>query len=341
MSDAGQGVSQGGLWAIIWTLSGASTILLAGRLLIRSIILKSFHLDDLFGFLAWALMIACMIISSIEVPISYRYSSIIIGESPMPSLDEFADMTITIRKYNVASSTLFWTSLYCVKVSFMLLYRVVLGISGMYKGAWLGCMIYIVLCYGTCLIGVFGQCGDSRNLFTYEQCMTPYVASLDLKLLWVDFFCNTSSDLILVIFPLPMIWRLNMRTKQKLAVSGVFGLAIITIAFEVVRTVKLYQFTTYLTNLYSYLELLISVLISMLPSYRFLISASDKDREYRRLFWTRVTMRSYHSDSSGYSMDDYRARSGVGESQRRLNTAVLNATTKMGDELATLPKNIV
>ncbi|KAI2618343.1 hypothetical protein GGR54DRAFT_605112 [Hypoxylon sp. NC1633] len=316
MSDAGQGVSQEGLLAIIWTLAGVSTLLFAGRLVIRSIILKSFHLDDIFGFLAWALMIACMIVSSVEAPLSYHYSSIFIGESPMPPPDDFAFMTITIRKFNVASSMLFWTSLFCVKMSFMLLYRMVLGVSGLYKGAWLGCMIYIVLCYGTCLIGVFGQCGDSSNLFTYEQCMTPYVASLDAKLIWVDFFCNVSSDLILVIFPLPMIWRLHMRTKQKLALSGIFSLAIITIAFETVRTVKLYEFTTYLTNLYSYLELLITVLISMLPSYRFLVSPSDKDREYRRLFWTRVTMRSYHSGSSGYSMDSYERRRGADESQR-------------------------
>ena len=29
-----------------------------------------------------------------------------------------------------------------------------------------------------------------------EQCSTPYVAALDGKLIWVDFFFNVSSDLI-------------------------------------------------------------------------------------------------------------------------------------------------
>ncbi|KAI0169215.1 hypothetical protein GGR52DRAFT_554218 [Hypoxylon sp. FL1284] len=322
MPDAGQGVSQGGLLAIIWTLAGVSTLLFAGRLLIRSIILKSFHLDDLFGFLSWALMIACMIVSSIEVPISYRFSSIQIKESPKPPEDEFEAMKITVAKFNTSSATLFWTSLYCVKISFMLLYKMVLGVNGTYRRAWMACLVYIVLCYATCLIGVFAECGPVRNLFNPEQCATFYVKSLDQKFIWLDFFCNVSSDLILVIFPLPMIWRLQMRTKQKLALTGIFGLAAITIAFETVRTVKLHQVSFYLTNLYSYLELLISVLVSMLPSYRFLVSASDKDREYRRLFWTRLTMRSYHSGFSGYSMHDLRVRSDAGESHQNEDTTI-------------------
>lgn len=117
---------------------------------------------------------------------------------------------------------------------------------------------------------------------------------------------------------MPLIWNLQMRLTQKLAVSSLCGLAIITIAFETARSVKLYQLSSALTYLYSYLELIISVLVSMLPSYRFLISLADKDQEYRRLFWSRITMRSYHSGSSGYSMNSYH-RSHTTESARAIN----------------------
>ncbi|OTA57164.1 hypothetical protein K449DRAFT_437440 [Hypoxylon sp. EC38] len=305
MSDAGQGISPGGLLAVIWTFSGVSTVLLAGRLLIRIIILKSFHLDDMFGALAWFFMIICMICSTLEMPLSYRFSSIIIGESPTPPAAELRDMTITLRRWNVASQMLFWTSLFCVKFSFMFLYRIIFGGRGQYNRVWVGAMVYIVLCYGCCLIDVYGQCGSARYLFSYEQCATPYVALLQSRIIWVAYFFNMSSDLVVVGLPMPVIWRLHIPTKQKIAVSAICSLAIITIAFETVRTVKLYQENSNLTNLYSYLELLISVLISMLPSYRFLISTTDKDREYRHLLWTRLTMRSYHSDLSGYSMQNY------------------------------------
>ncbi|KAI2777390.1 hypothetical protein F4815DRAFT_481240 [Daldinia loculata] len=305
MSEAGQGISSEGLLVVIWTLASISTVLLAGRLLIRSIVLKSFHLDDMFGAISWLLMMLVMIIATVELPLSYQYSSILIGESPAPPESELENMAIRLRKWDVASETCFWTSLFCVKLSFMFLYKIAFCPRNKYNRVWSWSLIYIVLCYGTCLIGVYGQCGDAINLFSYEECITPYVALLQSRLVWVDYFFNVTSDIVVIALPMPVIWRLNMGTKQKLALSAICSLAMITIAFETVRSVKLHQLDSHLTNLYSYLELLVSVLISQLPSYRFLISPSEKDREYRRLFWSRVTMRSYHSGFSGYSMQNF------------------------------------
>ncbi|KAK9418795.1 hypothetical protein SUNI508_07815 [Seiridium unicorne] len=318
-SDAGQGITQAGLLAVIWVFVTLSTLLLAGRLLIRSILLKSFNSDDAFGALSWFFMLVCMICATVELPLSYHFTSIIIGETPMPSPDELADLTITSRRWTVADQTFFWTSLFCVKFSFMFLYKMVLGSHSKYRTAWYFGIAYITASYGICLIGVFGQCGDAQNLFKYEECMTPYVALLDSRVIWVVWFFNVSSDLIVILLPMPVIWNLNMRFKQKLAVSSICGLAGITIAFETVRSVKLYQTNFNLTNLYSYLELLITVVIGMLPSYRFMVGNTDKDREYRHLFWTHVTFRSRGSSQhSGYSMHSY-DRSRNTESARNIN----------------------
>ncbi|KAH9905785.1 hypothetical protein F4778DRAFT_802225 [Xylariomycetidae sp. FL2044] len=320
-SDAGQGISPGGLLAVLWVLTGVTIVLFCGRLLIRSIILKSFHLDDVFSALAWFLMLVGIICATIMNPKVYEFSLILIGETPTPSPAELASKAITLRKWNVSIQTLFWTTLCSVKLSFMFLYRVVLrmGFRGRYRVVWGAALTYVVLCYGISLIAVFGQCGDVRNLFTYEQCMTPYVAALVSRLIWVSYFFNVSSDIVVMVLPMPLIWGLNMPTSQKLAVSGLCSLALVTIAFDTLRSVKIYQLSSALTYLYSYIELIISVLISMLPSYRFMISPSDKDREYRRLFWTRITMRSIHSNSSGYSMHSYDRRSAAAESARAIN----------------------
>lgn len=119
---------------------------------------------------------------------------------------------------------------------------------------------------------------------------------------------------------MPIIWRLHMPVPQKLAVSGISSLVMITIAFETVRTVKIYQVDPHLTNLYSYLELLVSVIVGMLPSYRFMVSPAEKDREYRRRFCSRVTMRSGRSEAS-IAMQRYRdnQESRKTEASRRIN----------------------
>ncbi|KAI0108148.1 hypothetical protein F4814DRAFT_441708 [Daldinia grandis] len=299
MSEAGQGISSKGLLAVMWTLAGVSTVLLVGRLLIRGIALKSFHLDDMFGAISWFLMTITMIIATIELPHSYQYSSILIGESPAPPESELANMAIRLRRWDLAAETCFWTSLLSVKLSFMFLYKAVFcPHEKKFNRVWLWGLIYIVLCYGICLIGVFGQCGDATNLFSYDQCRTPYVALLNSRIVWVGYFFSVTSDIVVIALPMPMIWRLNMGIKQKLALSAICSLAVISIAFETLRSVKLHQLDIHLTYLYSYLELLVSVLVSQLPSYRFLVSPSTKDREYRRLLWSRVTM-SCHSGILG------------------------------------------
>ncbi|KAI0482648.1 hypothetical protein GGR56DRAFT_200308 [Xylariaceae sp. FL0804] len=240
-------------------------------------------------------MLVAVICATIQTPESYRLSAILVGDSEATYPDEVAYLTVNTRRWNVAVQTVFWTSLYCVKFSFMFLYRTVLrGIAGpKYKAIWVAASIYIILCYGLCLLGVYGQCGDARYLFTYEQCMTPYAMSLYRPIVWISFTFNVTSDFVVILLPMPLIWSLNMRTTQKLAISGLCSLALITVAFETVRS---------------------------LPSYRFLISPSDKDREYRRLFWTRITMRSFPSNSSGYSMQNYSLRAVNTETARAINT---------------------
>lgn len=318
MSDAGQGIPPDGFLAVIWVLAGVSTVLFFGRLLVRGILLRSFHADDVFSALAWFSMLVAIILATVSNPLNYKSSSILVGETPKPSEEELANITITLRKWNVAAETFFWIGLYCVKLSFMFLYRLIFP---QYRIVWTLITVYIILSFGACLIGVYGQCGSASHLFSYDQCRTPYVAALDGKLIWVDFVLNVTTDLALFIFPLPMIWRLNMHTKQKLAVTAICSLALITIAFEIVRTVKLYTEDFALTSLYGYLELLVSVLVSMLPSYRFLVSPADKDREYRRLLWTRITMRSNLSCSSGYSMNNMR-RGQENQSQQAINELI-------------------
>ncbi|KAI0443875.1 hypothetical protein F4803DRAFT_573979 [Xylaria telfairii] len=293
--------------AVVWTLTAVTTVLFVGRLIIRSTALKSFHLDDAFSAAAWLFMIIAIILATVATPLNYEFGSILVGESPTPSPATLARIAIALRKLNIPAEFLFWTALHCVKLSFMFLYRLVFGSRHEYRHSWTIAVIYIIVSYGVCLAGVFGQCGNVRNLFSYEECMTPSVAHLDFRLIWIQYFFNITSDFIVIILPLPIIWRLVMATEQKLAVTGICGLAIITIAFDTLRTVKLYSENFALTGLYSYLELVVAVLTSMLPSYRFLVSSPDKGAGDLRGFLTRIT-RSRSSNSSGYSMNNANSR---------------------------------
>lgn len=171
-------------------------MLVIARVLIRTVLMKSFHLDDLFSFSAYILLVITMILATIANPLNYEVSAITVGESPMPDLSTYEELIIRLRKWNVAGQMLFWTALYCVKLSFMFLYKYVLGSNSRLIRFWYAALAYIICCYGICLIGVFGQCGNASYLWTIQQCSTTYVAELDAKIIWVDWFFNVSSDLV-------------------------------------------------------------------------------------------------------------------------------------------------
>ena len=125
-----------------------------------------YHSDDVFSLLAWLFMVICLVIATLANPLLYQVSAVIVGEvPPPPSMEDLEEKMITLRRWNVAAQTLFWTSLYCVKLAFLFFYRLLIANDAKYKRVWLGGVVYVVVCYGLCLVGVFGQCGDVRNLF--------------------------------------------------------------------------------------------------------------------------------------------------------------------------------
>lgn len=85
--------------------------------------------------------------------------------------------------------------------------------------------------------------------------------------------------------PIPMLWRLQMGRSQKVAVMIVFLLALVTLAFDILRIVETFisgaQFT-FLTLLYTSLETEIAVIMFALPTYRLLILGNGKGKATRR-----------------------------------------------------------
>ena len=81
--------------------------------------------------------------------------------------------------------------------------------------------------------------------------------------------------------PLPLLWRLNMPVRQKLAITAAFSLALITIAMDILRLVKTENALPEVTWLYTSLETEVAVIVASLPAFSFLVSESAGSRERR------------------------------------------------------------
>lgn len=58
---------------------------------------------------------------------------------------------------------------------------------------------------------------------------------------------NIFDDLLTTIVPMPLIWRLKLRTRQRIAVISIFGLGIIA---DIVGAVRTYYVWTMIYNSY-------------------------------------------------------------------------------------------
>ena len=79
-----------------------------------------------------------------------------------------------------------------------------------------------------------------------------------------------------MILPLPLLWRLNMPIRQKIAVTAVFSLALVTIAMEILRLVETERALPEVTWLYTSLETEVAVVVASLPAFSFLVSDTER-----------------------------------------------------------------
>lgn len=95
--------------------------------------------------------------------------------------------------------------------------------------------------------------------------------------------------------PLPLLWRLNMPVRQKIAITAVFSLALVTIAMEILRLVETENALPEVTWLYTSLETEVAVIVASLPAFSFLVSDSEGNREKRSRLKNSLSLHSKNS----------------------------------------------
>ncbi|KAG5781566.1 hypothetical protein H9Q73_004759 [Fusarium xylarioides] len=129
--------------------------------------------------------------------------------------------TTAFYKCTYIAAFFYKEGLFWAKMTFLLLYYKIVTLS-YWRSAYLGAIMVVVL-WNICQILIFFlQCAPleavwNRNL--RMKCVTNR-----LELAYVCAGINILTDLVVAILPLPVIWRLNLRRSQKVALSVVFGL---------------------------------------------------------------------------------------------------------------------
>ncbi|MCJ1300583.1 hypothetical protein MMC08_003380 [Hypocenomyce scalaris] len=176
--------------------------------------------------------------------------------------------------WNVVSYTAYMIAMGFIKLSILLLYLKLLA-----PGMGLRWAVYALIAFvamyttATTLSLLFG-CSPIAKLYHSSSpgtCINLTVHS------YAQSGLNITSDVLIMLIPVPMVWRLQMKTKFKLGVVGIFATGIVVTVLSIVRLVSLY-WSEYQTDdgtweqgratILSIVEVNLAIIASCMPAFK-------------------------------------------------------------------------
>ena len=145
-------------------------ILTVGRYAIRLKTLKTFKADDYIHGLALLFLIGYVSVFTVMFPLIYSLDLWKAGLGGKPSDSD-------LRRYfhlDIAVSLLFWVTIYLVKLTFLLFYRLLFGISETFMRVWWTVCAFTVVTFLANFSSVFWVCEAPRHLFVIGSCTSTY-----------------------------------------------------------------------------------------------------------------------------------------------------------------------
>ncbi|BCS21573.1 uncharacterized protein APUU_22005S [Aspergillus puulaauensis] len=305
MSDPDADANRGWiLHAVAWPLLGICIILMVLRLWVRLRILRSWGWDD--ATILLALVKAA--INTILVIISVAYGA---GRHMVQLTEHQKSMAM---KYQILSQGFHVTSTNWGKVSVALfLIRIIGGVNN-HKALLYTLIVVMTLINAGGVFTIYAQCIPTRKLWNFDMqeghCWPP---GTQQKYAFFQGSVSALTDLILAIYPLFTIRRLQMAIKVKVGLGIVLSLGIVAMVAAIIKTTHLAGLTSYedyswktvnLTiwvTLEQYLIILAACIPALTPLFNIIVRHRSSKRSKSTTHELAGTMRAAHLKSKSKS----------------------------------------
>ncbi|KAL8724255.1 MAG: hypothetical protein Q9181_006909, partial [Wetmoreana brouardii] len=268
--------------ALLWTLTAVAILLSAGRFAIRYATAARFYWDDASHLLSVLLLIGLASAYTTGFPYSARIARIgLKQEKAPPPTDPFYHKYLQLR---LTVTLLVFMVLWSVKATFLIFYRLLFDVSRTFIRFWWAAVALTFATFWVCIGSTFTLCGSASDLYNFKKCSSPK-ALHDIRATY-KYWCamNVSTDLVVMILPLFMLYGLQLRNAQKVVLAGVFSLGFVVAIVDILRTVESLNNGTFSgVALWSSLEVTVAVIVGSLPLYRALITSKGRQSLLSRL----------------------------------------------------------
>ncbi|KAL4781101.1 hypothetical protein BJX76DRAFT_363881 [Aspergillus varians] len=204
-----------------------STIAVILRLLCRKITRTKLFLDDY------------LIIGALIFEYGISFAGIVLLYHGLGRHIQFIppDELVVYMKTLASGSFLYPACIACVKLSILAFYKRLFPIRPMLLAVNIVASIVILWCVGVCLIGAV-TCIPFRKL--WEPSLPG--GCIDLAKFYYGLqIPNIVTDAVILVMPLRIVWNLQIPKLQKVLLTGIFMLGLLTLIFDIIRLITLIE----------------------------------------------------------------------------------------------------
>ncbi|KAL8708933.1 MAG: hypothetical protein Q9220_006265 [cf. Caloplaca sp. 1 TL-2023] len=272
-----------------------ATCFTVARLGIRAWKRRWWLIEDITVTLAWACFTAMTIGYICVTPAVYRIADVGTGKiPPYPTIKDDAQYLVKIFFPN---TLLLWTTLWLVKFSLLLQCRRLVDRRPAYIKVWWGIVVFTGIAYAGCIVTEFTSCRTLHDWFTFGQCSTARDARASTISLFYAYAVDVITDLmsmpvllwsvaavltgcVVMIFPLRLLWNLQLNLIRKISLMAIFGVGIICLVTSTIRVVQIQsksnskQPSPSWLEVWAIIEAAIAVVVACLPTFGLLLPPS-------------------------------------------------------------------
>ncbi|KAK3314830.1 hypothetical protein B0H66DRAFT_481402 [Apodospora peruviana] len=229
---------------IIWTLYAIGVCVTIFRTYARfkQVGFSEFQADD---YLIWV----AVLLYSCQTTLGYEIGNLAHGlaNNGMTDAERFAltpdnpehYMRVVGSQIQVAGWTCYSTLVMVLKVAMLFFYlRLTQGLSRNYRmRVYIGFGI-VMVGYLTSIIAVFASCQPFHKYWqVYPDPGHLCYPATSPTIVWAGFAANITSDVYLIVIPLPLLWGSNLRMLEKILSTIVLGAGVFVLVCAIVKTV--------------------------------------------------------------------------------------------------------
>ncbi|KAI5924100.1 hypothetical protein F4810DRAFT_719351 [Camillea tinctor] len=221
-------------YGVLWAFFALCVVVFIGRVWIRLVSLRKLIVDDFIMLFVLCCLLAATIISQLLIGYIYVMQDVATGlKEPPPT---FREDVVKTQRGNLALQILLFLGLWGVKLNFLLFfYRIFCSADSLYRRLWWAVLVVTVLSLGVFFGFAPYKCVGPNVDYISTQCNTPQFTHNSWVRVQVVSSVDVFNDILIMIFPIAIIWRVRISYKKKLYLSLIFMFTLFTMATAIIR----------------------------------------------------------------------------------------------------------